>query len=132
IIDHAKGSNRAVIPITAELRAAIDAMPTWPQTSPIRCLTYLRTRHGRARSDKALTGDFRHWCNAAGLPDDCTLHGLRHTAAHLIAESGGTTHEIMSHTGHKSLKLVEHYTRDVDRLKLAARAFAKRSQGRAS
>jgi integrase len=99
VVDHAKGSNRAVIPITAELRAAIDAMPTWPQTSPIQSLTYLRTRHGRARSDKALTGDFRQWCNAAGLPDDCTLHGLRHTGAHLIAESGGTAHEIMSPPG---------------------------------
>jgi integrase len=73
-VDHIKGSDPAKIPITAKLRAAIDAMP-------IRNLASLHTKHGKPRSVKALTGDLRQWCTEAGLPSDCTLHGLRHTGA---------------------------------------------------
>jgi integrase len=123
-VAHIKGSDAAKIPITAELRAAIDACPT-------RHLTYLHTKHGKPRSAKALTGDFRKWCTEAGLPSDCTLHGLRHTGAHLLAEAEATTRQIMAITGHRTLALVEHYTRDAEKAKLAAQAMAKRSKGRA-
>jgi integrase len=44
----------------------------------------------------ALIGDFRSWCTAAGLPSDCTLHGLRHTGAHLLAEAEATTRQMVS------------------------------------
>jgi integrase len=123
-VAHIKGSDAAMIPITAELRAAIAAMP-------IRHLTYLHTRSGKPRSAKALTGDFRSWCNDAGLASDSTLHGLRHTGAHLLAEAEATTRQIMAVTGHRTLALVEHYTRDAEKAKLAAQAMAKRSKGRA-
>ncbi len=66
-----KGSNDTLVPISAELRAAIDACAPFPH------LTYLATKHGTPRSFKALTGDFRKWCDAAGLPKHCRLHGLR-------------------------------------------------------
>jgi hypothetical protein len=91
-VAHIKGSDAAMIPITAELRAAIDGIR-------IRHLTYLHTRGGKPRSAKALTGDFRSWCNDAGLPSDCTLHGPRHTGAHLLAEAEATTRQIMAITG---------------------------------
>lgn len=77
-----------------------------------------------------LTGDFRSWCAAAGLPRNCTLHGLRHTGAHLLAEAEATTRQIMAITGHRTLALVEHYTRDAEKVRLAAQAMAKRNQGR--
>ena len=42
-----------------------------------------------------------------------------------MAESDCTAHEIMSVSGHSSLKEVERYTRAADRKRLAARAQAK-------
>src|SRR5262249_7697356 len=38
---------------------------------------------------------------------------------------------VMAITGHKTLALVEHYTRDAEKARLAAQAMAKRSKGRA-
>jgi hypothetical protein len=37
----------------------------------------------------------------------------------------------MAVTGHRTLALVEHYTRDAEKAKLAAQAMAKRSKGKA-
>ena len=78
---HTKNDAEAFIPISDELRAAIDACPT-------KHLTYLHTKHGAPRSPKALGGDFRTWCDAAGLPKRCAIHGLRKGGARRLAEAG--------------------------------------------
>ena len=52
-------------------------------------------------------------------------HGLRKAGCRVMAESDCTAHEIMSVSGHSSLKEVERYTRAADRKRLAARAQAK-------
>lgn len=71
----------------------------------------------------------RHWMaaaiDAAGLPGDCVLHGLRKVAARDLAEAGCSAHEIMSVTGHASLKEVERYTRAASRKRLAGAAILK-------
>jgi integrase len=64
----------------------------------------MRKNRSGPRSAKALTGDFQ-WCTDAGLPPDCTLHGLRHTGAHLSAEAEATARQIMAITGHRTLAL---------------------------
>lgn len=120
---HTKNNAEAFIPVTAELRAAIDACPT-------RHLTFLHTKAGAPRSAKALGGDFRKWCDAAGLPKRCTIHGLRKGGARRLAEAGATAHEIMSVTGHKTLSEVERYTRAADRTHLAEVAIRKLSRSR--
>jgi len=51
---------------------------------------------------------------AAGLPDACVMHGLRKTAARMLAEVGCPALEIMAVTGHKSLAEIERYTRAAD------------------
>ena len=53
------------------------------------------------------------------------LHGLRKAAAVRMAEAGCTPHEIMSITGHSSLKEVERYTLEVDQERLAKEAMKK-------
>lgn len=116
---HTKNGSDVVIPITPELRAAIDACPTTH-------LTYLYTRGGAPRSAKALGGDFRRWCDLAGLPKFCSLHGLRKGGARRLAEASATPHEIMAVTGHKTLSEVERYTREVDHKKLARSAMKKK------
>jgi site-specific recombinase XerD len=115
---HSKNDSANLIPVTAELRAAIDACPT-------KHLTFLHTKHGAPRSAKALGGDFRQWCDAAGLPARCTLHGLRKGGARRLAEAGASTKEIMAITGHKTLAEVQHYVDAADKVKLAESAIAK-------
>ena len=43
-----------------------------------------------------------------------TFHGLRYTAAARLAEAGCSLKEIASVTGHKSLGMIEKYSRDAD------------------
>jgi integrase len=121
---HSKNDAEAFIPITSELRAAIDAMP-------IKHLTYLHTQKGTPRSVKALGGDFRRWCDAAGLPPRCSLHGLRKGGARRLAEAGATAREIMAITGHKTLSEVQRYTDAVEQARLAEQAIAKLKQRKA-
>ena len=45
---------------------------------------------------------FRQWCNEAGLPRDCHFHGLRYSAAKMLAEAGCTPHQIAAITGHQN------------------------------
>lgn len=120
---HTKNNSDAFIPISPELRAAIDACPT-------QHLTFLHTKPGTPRSAKALGGDFRHWCNQAGMPKRCTLHGLRKGGARRLAEAGATAHEIMSITAHKTLTEVERYTKAADRKRLAESGMQKLIQSR--
>jgi site-specific recombinase XerD len=115
---HSKNDSDAFIPITAELRAAIDACPT-------KQMTFLHTKAGAPRSAKALGGDFRKWCDAAGLPKYCTLHGLRKGGARRLAEAGASAKEIMSITGHKTLAEVQRYVDAADKAQLAEQAIAK-------
>jgi integrase len=118
-VHHTKNNSTVFIPLSDELRAAIEAM------GPIRHLTFLATRAGAPRSAKALGGDFRSWCDAAGLPKHCSLHGLRKGGARRLADAGAGAPEIMSHTGHKTLSQVQRYIDDYDRVKLAEQASAK-------
>jgi integrase len=98
--------------------AAIAACPT-------KHLTYLHTQFGKPRSAKALGGDFRKWCDAAGLPKRCPIHGLRKGALRRGADAGLTTHELQALGGHKSLSALQPYTEAFNRKLLAVQAMAK-------
>jgi integrase len=52
-----------------------------------------------------------------------TFHGLRKTAASRLAEAGCSTHEIAAITGHKTLAMVELYTRGADQKRRATAAI---------
>jgi integrase len=58
---------------------------------------------------------------AAGLPDECVLHGLRKTAARLLAEAGCSKEEIKAITGHTT-----------SRPQRVGRSSDERSNGRSS
>jgi integrase len=106
------------IPLLQELREAIDAAPCGD-------LTFLVTEFGKGFTAAGFGNWFRDRCNEAGLPIGCGAHGLRKAAARRLAEAGCTAHEIMSFTGHKSLKEVTRYTVAADRKRLAKTAMAK-------
>jgi integrase len=107
-------------PIAAPLAAAIEACPSSPES-----LTFLTNEWGRPFTKKGFNTWFRKQVAAAGLPDTCVPHGLRKAGCRIMAESDCTPHEIMSVSGHASLKEVERYTAAADRKRLAARAQAK-------
>jgi len=62
----------------------------------------------------------------AGLPARCTPHGLRKRCLTDMAERGCSIHEIMSVSGHLTMKEVERYTRMADRACNARAAMAGR------
>lgn len=103
VLRQRKTDARLAIPITPELREAIDA-------TPCGHLTYLVTEFGKPFTDAGFGNWFRDRADEAGLKN-CSAHGLRKAAARILAEAGRSAHEIMSITGHKSLAEVERYTR---------------------
>lgn len=106
------------IPIHPDLKVVLDRTE--------RCgETILTSKSGRLFHDRVFSRDFRDARIAAGLPDGLSFHGLRHTAAAKMAEAGCTASEIMAVTGHKSLKVAEHYIRQASQEKLADRAISR-------
>src|SRR3954454_4430202 len=104
-----------VIPVVPELGAAIAATPSGN-------LTFLVTRAGAPFSAAGFGNHFRDWCNAAGLPH-CSAHGLRKAICRRLAEAGCSSLQIAAITGHKTSRLVDHYTAARDQALLARAAM---------
>ena len=121
-IERLKGSDDVDIPLSPELQAAIDAMPKGN-------LTFIVTAAGKPRSKVGLGNDFAEWAGEAGLPDHCRLHGLKKAGMRRLAEDGGTTHELMAISGHRTLSEVQRYTQGANNRKLADSGMAKRRGG---
>jgi integrase len=117
-IRQSKTGETVEVPIRPELRAVLDILPH-------DRLTFIATAKGAPISAPGLGNWFRRAIRAAGLPDKLSMHGLRKVSARRLAESGCTTHEIMSITGHKTLSEIERYTRDAERARLAQTATGK-------
>jgi integrase len=105
-----------VIPIRPSLQAVLDG-------TPCKHLTYLVAERGDPYNGDNFSQAFRLWCDAAGLPKRCTVHGLRHAGAHRLANDGATAHQIMAWTGHKTLSQVQRYTAAADQARLARQAI---------
>jgi len=98
------------------------------ELSNVDQLSLLTSSKGAAFDPDSLGRWFANAIDQAGLPDDCVLHGLRKTAARMLADAGCSVHEIMSVTGHRSLAEVERYTRAAHQKKLASAAILKLEQ----
>jgi site-specific recombinase XerD len=121
-IERTHGSKDVDIPMSPELQAACDAMPK-------SHLTYIVTAQGKPRSKYGLGNDFAKWATRAGLPRRCRLHGLKKAGMRRLAEDGGTTHELMAISGHRTLSEVQRYTDAADGRRLADQVMAKRRKG---
>jgi integrase len=106
------------IPMHPELRAVLDATPS-------DHLTFLTTEAGKSFTAAGFGNWFRTVCDEAKLPKGCSAHGLRKAASRRLAEAGCTAHQIMSITGHKTLREVTRYTEAADRRALAVTAIEK-------
>ena len=106
------------LPMVPELRAIIDATPG-------EHLTFLVKKTGRPYCGTEFSGQFRAWCDEAGLPKGCTFHGLRATGCTRLADAGCSAHEIAAWSGHMTLKEVERYTKSANQKRLAVSAMAR-------
>jgi integrase len=106
------------IPVHPELRAVLDATPS-------EHLTFLVTANGKPYGPNHFSETFREWCDAAGLPKRCTAHGLRKAACRRFAEAECSGPEIMSISGHATLKELVRYTKAADQAKMARNAMTK-------
>jgi site-specific recombinase XerD len=55
---------------------------------------------GRALTKESLGTLFATWCDAAGLPSRCCLHGLRHAGPTRLTDAGCSVFELQSFSGH--------------------------------
>lgn len=93
-----------VLPQLAEALAHIERVPGRP------VLLVEGTTTGYQIS--SLTSSFYRWKKRAGLPMDCTLHGLRSTYATMLEEAGVSDKGQTSVMGHSDVKTTRHYSRD--------------------
>jgi integrase len=106
------------IPVHPDLAAIIAATPAGH-------LTLLVTERGKSYGANAFSEMFRKWCDAAGLPGNCSVHGLRKSACTRLADAGASAHEIAAISGHRTLKEVERYTKGADQARLAKAAMER-------
>lgn len=106
------------IPVHGRLRAALEAH-TRSQ------VMILPTAYGKGFTVNGFGGWMADIIGEAKLPDRCVTHGIRKAAARRLAEVGCSAMEIMSITGHKSLKEAERYVREADQATRAKAAVLK-------
>jgi integrase len=106
------------IPVHPHLQTVLDATPS-------EHLTFLVTATGKPYGGNAFSEQFRNWCDAAGLPTRCKVHGLRKAACRRLAEAGCSANEIMAISGHATMKELVRYTAAADQARLARNAMTK-------
>jgi integrase len=107
------------IPLLPQLEAAIAATPMRGEQE-----LFLETQFGEAFTETGFYNWFTDKARKAGVPKGRSPHGLRKACCRRLAEAGCSPHEIMSVSGHVTLKEVERYTRAANRARLANSAIA--------
>lgn len=121
----AKGRDKnpidVVVPMSGELIEVLGATPVTGTR------TWLVDGHGKPFTPDAYSHWFADMVKAAGLPAECTPHGIRKRSSADLAEAGVTSKEGTAVTGHRTLKEFERYTEKANRTRLAASAMAKKA-----
>lgn len=89
--------------------------------------TILTTKRGLPWEPQHLSMMLPRWLLRIDMPnpDGMNMHGLRKLAAASLAEAGCSVHEIAAITGHKTLSMVQHYTKSADQEGLADAAIER-------
>ena len=117
-----KTGSALVIEASPQLRAELDA---WKRRAT--ALTILTDAKGKPWDATYLSSAMGRALAKIGLPG-LNVHGLRKMRAAELASGGATVHEIAAVTGHRTLGMVAHYTRDADQKRLAASAVDRLSK----
>jgi integrase len=103
--------------VHANLKVYLDGLPR-------EALLLVPSPNGTRWDGNAFSKAFKAELKKMGLPH-LTFHGLRHTAGRMLAEAGCSELEIASITGHRSLAMVAHYTRQASQRKLSEAAITR-------
>lgn len=109
----------------------VEALAAWKATClrekrPVSLRqTIVTTERGGEYSAQTFGDWMAKLIGTAKLPDRCVPHGLRKAACRRLAEAGCSANEIMSITGHKTLREVERYCKMADQLRLSGNAARK-------
>lgn len=112
-----------VIPLSPAFCAELDR---W--RSKATAVTILTNWRGRPWSPGGLSHILPIALAEIGLGPGLNIHGLRKLAATELADAGCTAHEIAAITGHRTLAMVQHYTRTADQERLASAAILRLQQ----
>ena len=118
VLQQKKTSKPMIIPIRPELQAILDGTPS-------QHLTFLTTKSGQPYRPHDFSEQFRKWCDVAGLPKRCRVHGLRKAACRRMAEAGYSANEIAAWSGHATLTEIRRYTDAADQERMARNAMAR-------
>jgi integrase len=118
-VEHVKGGDPTSVPVLAETREAIEAMPVAGIDH------FIVTEFGKPFSVAGLGNKMRDWCDEAGLPH-CSAHGLRKAASRRLAEDGATDAQGRAVTGQKKNQTFAYYAASANRERLADEALANR------
>jgi integrase len=99
-------------------------LKTYLDELPKDSLLFVVTSRGQPIEESAFSKEFRAALDAAGL-QHLHFHGLRHSAGRALAEAGCSAHEIQAVIGHRTLQMVQHYTKAAQQKRLASSAIAK-------
>jgi integrase len=116
-----KNQNPVTVPVHYRLKTYLDALPP--------SLYLITDAAGRPIRPERLSKDMRRYLDSIGLTD-LHLHGLRHTAGKALAEAGCSPHEIAAVLGHKTLQMVERYTKKARQMRMAGSAVVKLERNR--
>jgi integrase len=118
-----KDDRELAIPVLPELQRAIAA-------TRVGDLVFLLRQDGVPFTRAGLGMRFGEWCEQAGLPDECSAHGLRKAACVDLLYAGCTPSEVMAISGHKNLAELKTYIEKAEQRRLGASAMAKRQAAR--
>jgi integrase len=111
VLRQEKTDTPLLIPIHPELARALALAPR----TDMKFLPF--------KSSASFGNWFRNQCKLAGLPPQCSAHGLRKAGATRLANAGCSSDLIKAMTGHKTLAMVARYTKDADQQRLARQAL---------
>jgi len=113
------------IPCHSKLNAAL---AEWKRSAT--AVTILTNSDGLPWAGKSFPTGFSREMKKHKFLAQYQFHGLRKSAAAFLAEAGCSTLEIMSITGHRTLSMVEHYTKQADQRSRASAAILKLERNR--
>lgn len=115
-----KAQAEVVLRVHPDLKAEMDA---WRNTATAD--TILVNDWGKPWLPNTLSIVLPRAFKKLKLPPGLNVHGMRKLFAAGMADNGATIHEIAANTGHKTLAMIQLYTRSADQRKLADAAVGK-------
>lgn len=113
-----KTGEKIWVPLHGELQAVLSTIE-----NPKQDATILTSESGAAYKNDHFKHLFKDAMRAAGLPEGCVFHGLRKTAAVMLAEAGCSTEQIKAITGHRTDQMAAYYAKRANQRVLARAAM---------